>query len=261
MSKRSVGWWKVGFAALTVALVGAPALPASADIIQDTTITVLGQGFGANPRLLTVQLSGSNETTPPGPGAESGCVGATGVAGATQCRGVDASIQGNTVVSAGGQEASTGQDNKANSAVLAASLITTAGDIVIVYNPSQQGADPGTTITDLTIKFYSATNVFTTSVDNGPALVFADTGVNLGNGGVGFALVLDATQAALVNAACGNDFVTTCAKIALEATITNANDGPDSFTLFGRAAVAEPSLLALLGSGIAGLAFLARRRR
>ena len=49
--------------------------PVSADIIKDTSIVDLGQGFGANPRLLTVQQMG-NSPNPAGTGPSASRPGA-----------------------------------------------------------------------------------------------------------------------------------------------------------------------------------------
>jgi len=238
--------------------------PVAADIIIDTSIATLGQGFGANPRLLTVQQMGNS----PNPaGTESGCVGFSGAAAPGQCDTHDATIQPNGLKNLGGDEASTGNDNKNNSAPLSASQITNANQIVLVYNPSQQGGDPSSTITDVTLKFYNSSGTELASVDNAGPLFFASTGINLGNGGVGFTLDLTAAEAAAVNMACSGTATSLagCTTIALESTITNANDGPDSFTLFNRAAanVPEPGSLAIFGTALAGLGFVGwvRRRR
>lgn len=150
---RKFGWSQLGFAALAVAVIEATALPASANIIFDSNMVALGQGFGANPRLLTIQQTGPS----PNPdGTESGCVGFSGAAAPAQCKTVDASFMGNGVKNPGGDEAGNGNDDKNNSALLSASQITNANQIVLAYNPSQEGNDPGTTITDITLKFYNS---------------------------------------------------------------------------------------------------------
>src|SRR5438874_1607084 len=253
MDEMAHSKFRFGLSAIAVAAVlGLTTAPASADIIFDSSITALGQGFGANPRLLTVQVSSDPNLN----GTESGCVGFTGAAGAAQCAGTDASINPNGVIDVGGKETSNGNDIKNNSALLSASNITNANQIILVYNPSETGSNPGTTIEDITIRFFNSSGTLITSVDNLSPLVFADTGVNLGNGGVGFALDITAAEAAAINTACGGSVGTgsNCTTIALETTILNADDGPDSFLLFNRAAVVpEPASLAIFGAALAGL--------
>src|SRR5689334_19485353 len=64
-------------------------LPARADIIRDSSIGSLGQGFGAVPRLLTVQRNG-NTTSP-----ETACDANSGgslVQGTAACQAGDAAI-------------------------------------------------------------------------------------------------------------------------------------------------------------------------
>jgi len=249
---------------------------ASADIVFDSSIVALGQGFGAVPRLLTVQYSGKGVA-----GAlESACD--SNVAGAlstTTCSGLDASFQGNGLIDTGGSNVNGPKNSLVN---LAGAGITNAQSILLVYNPSQTGVDPTTDILDITLKFYDANNNLVISIDSGcgntcafdntDPLFFGDTGVNLGNGGTGFGLVIDATQQAAINAACGLNF-SGCITMAAETTIWNANDGPDSFFLFNLngvtsctpgvdcPAVPEPITISLFGAGLAGAAALYRRRK
>src|SRR5689334_12941785 len=184
------------------ALLAFGASPAAADIIFDSSITALAQGFGAKPRLLTVQ-TGQTAT-------ESACDSNVGGALSQTCSGTDATFQGNGTIDAGGNDVSV--VNKNSLANLSSYGITDATEIVLVYNPSQTGKNPQIDIQDITLKFYDASNNLVISVDGGcgtsctgtasDPLFFANAGTNLGNGGTGFALVLDATQAAAVDAAC-----------------------------------------------------------
>jgi hypothetical protein len=245
-----------GAAALALAVTS---LPATADIIKDASTTALGQGFGAVPRLLTSEIPNGTEFT---------CNTNTGGTLARGCDPTDARIQGNGLVN--GTIGTNGEtnvidSNKDNLVNLSSQGITSAAQIRLLYNPSQQGGNPSSDIQDITLKFYNSSNVFVTSLDGGcgptascqfnsnDSLFFGDTGTNLGNGGVGFVLKLDAAEVTALNAACGVGFVN-CATVAGEATIALANDGPDSFTLFS-STLAVPSpvighgLLVLLAVG------------
>src|SRR5438445_8548438 len=232
---------RLGFVALVAAgiIVGFPSAPANADFVIDTSVTALAQGFGAVPRLLTAQGAQS-----PPAAAESACDANSGgslVTGPTACAGADATFQGNgyfTTDTANPGDVTGPKNSLANLSSLG---ITDASQILINYNPSQQGADPSTRIQDFTLKFYNASNNLVISVDGGCGFVvacygtakdlfFGDAGTNLGNGGVGFILALDATEAAAVNAACGANLAG-CVTAAGEGVIDNSNDGPDSFTL------------------------------
>jgi len=169
--------------------------PAKADVIYDSTIKIQAQGFGNVPRILTLQTTGT----------ESGCVAVTGGSSFTTGSGScvsDASLSPNGVTNAGGNEVLGA--NKTDIATLSTYNLSNASDLSIVYNPSQTGASPATTITDLTLKFYDAAGNLVISADTAGDINFGV--VNPGNGGAGFALVLDAAQAAAVNAAFGGTF-------------------------------------------------------
>jgi hypothetical protein len=273
MKRARVGSMLVVATTVATVLLALTSQPATASIVRDDTITAVGQGFGAVPRLLTVQNTG-NPSSP-----EAACNSFLTTTTLTQtCSGLDASIVPNGYVNTlavGDGTVSPAGDTAKNNVVSLSSLgITSASQILINYNPSQTGANPGTDIKDITLKFYNAAGVLIASVDGGcgtaagclgvggvDPLLFADTGVNLGNGGVGFVLALDAAQAAALNAACGGTLAG-CNFVTAEVTVFGSNDGPDSFTLFSRAIAApEPSSLILLGTALAGCGIFLRRRR
>ena len=253
--------------AFVVGILTALSAPAAADIVYDSNITTLGTGFGSVPRMLTVDQTGSDKVNPQG--TESACDGNSGgslVIG--QCSGQDALISGNGYIVPNSADSVGG--GKDALVTLSSIGITNADQIVIIYNPSQEGGatQQWTDIIDITLKFYGSNNQLLTSADGGcgnsctltasDSLYFPDAGTNLGNGGTGFALVLDATQAGLVNAACGANLIN-CITMALEVTIKNANDGPESFYLYTANLSPEPLTWTLFAAGLLG-AFGLRRK-
>lgn len=266
---------------IAVALLAFGASPAAADIILDTSLQASGQGFGAVQRLLTVEQTGSDKINPTG--TEMACDANVGGSLSTNsCLGTDASAPNNSYFTPNSADRVNGPVKNSLGDL---SGFTDANQIVIVYNPSQTGDSPGTNIKDITLKFYDASNNLVIAVDGGcgatctntsaDPLFFGDTGVNLGNGGTGFALILDATQTALVDTACGANLLG-CSTLAVETTILGANDGPDSYSLAnikdicdpnipgncpGPQNVPEPITLSLFGAGLAGAVGIFRRRK
>src|SRR5258708_34595777 len=104
------------------------ASPASASIIFNSSISAVAQGFGAKPRLLTVQ-TGLTAT-------ESACDSNVGGVLSQTCSGADATFQGNGTIDAGGNDVSVA--NKNSLANLSSYGITDATQIILIYNPSQQ---------------------------------------------------------------------------------------------------------------------------
>jgi hypothetical protein len=239
-------------AALVIAFASPPA---TANIIKDASTSQVSQGFGNIPRLVTAETNAALEFS---------CNSNVGGALATAvCDTHDATFQGNGLINGTvGQDGNVaGPKNNLVSTTDPNFLvpITNANEIRLNYNPSQTGSAPQTDVRDITLKFYNASNVEVISIDGGcgtsctgtaaDSLFFADTGTNLGNGGVGFVLKLDQAEIDAVNAACGANF-SGCKTIAGETTIDLANDGPDSFTLFTVPAPAiGHGLLVLLAVG------------
>jgi hypothetical protein len=273
MKSVRIGSLRVVVTAVATVLLALSSQPATATFVVDSSISQLSQGFGNVPRLLTVQRTG-NTTSP-----ETACNSISGGVLVQTCGGVDATIQPNGFINSlanGDGTVSPAGDSAKNNIVSLASLgITDASQIRLNYNPSETGANPSNNIQDITLKFYSTssgTPAVVASVDGGCAgsctdtasdpLFFGDTGTNLGNGGVGFVLKLDAAQIALLNAACGAGLAN-CGFVTAETTLRLTDDGPDSFTLFSSAlaTVPEPSSLLLLGTALAGCAAFLRRRR
>jgi hypothetical protein len=251
--------------------------PATADIIKSASVSTLAQGFGSVPRLLTVMANGTEFAcdSPTAGGLSQSC--------AAPPAGADATFQPNGLINgtvgSDGTQSPASDSNKNNIVSLSGIGVTNANQILISYNPSQQGGNQASDIQDLTLKFYDANNNLIISVDGGcgtkanclgtasDPLLFNTTGTNQGNGGVGFILVLDQTQATQVNSQCG--LLTAnpiCTKVAGETTIALANDGPDSFTLFSSAVPAPlvgHGLLVLLAVGgvLFGSKLLERSKR
>ena len=245
------------------------ALPqaASASLVYDESILITGQGFGNNPRLLTEQENGNGDDI------ESACVsagsgGSIGF-GSGSCISDSDVFKGNGFSNFGGDEVNPQGDNhKYGIPTIGEMGFEDASDIGILFNATEPGGD-GLSIDDLTLKFYQDGNLVA-AIDGSHE--FGNT--EQGNGRAGFVFVVDQEQQDYLNEAVFGlpDF--SDIRIALEATISDAQGGPESFLAvnLGRSSsggstgstggtpVPAPAGLGLFALAAAGLVTRRRRR-
>lgn len=201
-----------------------------------------GQGFGADPRMLTLQTTG----------IETG---------------------NETPIDVEHGDAINGAD-KSTTPLLSALLWKTGADVGIGFNSGQTG-NSGITLQSLSLTIYdtSFNAVHTFTLASPVQFSATDLGLQQGNGNAVFAFGLDATQEALFdslfathqNYYAGLGASLGCAGTA-SATCQPSNDGPDSFLGFDRTSPTTPlpdggMTVMLLGGALVGLESLRRRFR
>jgi hypothetical protein len=234
-----------------VALSALSCSPASASLVYDSHVDVGALGFGNVHSLLTVQAKNSDH------GVESGVVSIVG--GSIHEGGAiaDANVHdGNGLTNKGGQEVNPFGDNQKFGIPTLSSLHwSTASQVEILFNPSE--SDSHINVRDITLKFYNGNTVIA-AIDGQQN--FLGLAADHGHGNGGFVFDVDSPEQTYLNNTVFNQTGFGNFRIALEATLGDADGGPESFSAIA-GAVPEPSTWAMMILGFAGIGFMTYRRR
>jgi hypothetical protein len=194
-SSKSKSYKLFSAAALAVGLVAAPGA-ANASLIFDSTIDVTAQGFGNNPRLLTLQERGNGDDI------QSGCVSANAggsiAIGSSSCISDSQVFKGNGVTNVGGDEVNPQTDNqKFGIPTLGELGFQDASDIGLLFNAIEPGgaAKNDVNVNDVTLKFFDSNGTLLAAIDGQQNFPTTETG----NGKAGAVFVVDAEQQAFLN--------------------------------------------------------------
>jgi PEP-CTERM motif-containing protein len=227
---------------------------AGATLIFDGLQDLTGTGLGAVNTVLTIQ-SPESSTDP------TGCVGRIGGCPGGSLNTTPSDLLRVIGGSLGGNELTGDSQTKT---IPGSTLVSnSAGDLRIVFNPSEPDTEGGQSITieDLRVTIYNADGSVQFSSGELPAAVPFPSATG-GVGQAGFFFRLDTAQAGAAGTIAADD------RIGLSSSLSNAHGDPETFfvtavtdgTSGEPGVIPEPATLLLVGSGLAGVAACRRWR-